>query len=291
MIPGIFSTVFERATLDEVLGAMVEAGFRATQFHLASAVPVAEPRQNTIPAELDEATCRAIRETFAARGVTMAAVSGTFNLIHPDPGRRDEGFRRLELLASRCAALGTDVVTLCSGTLDAAYMWRTHPGNGSPAAWRSMLEGMARAAAIAERHGVRVAFEPEVSNVIDSAARARRAIDEVGSPHLKVCIDGANLYHRGELARLHEVLAEAFDLIGPEIVLAHAKDVTRDGEAGHDAAGTGLLDYDAYLGHLRDAGYEGAVVLHSLSEAQVPGCRDFLAARLASAARGGSRPA
>jgi sugar phosphate isomerase/epimerase len=159
-------------------------------------------------------------------------------------------------------------------------MWRAHPHNGSPQAWTAALDGLARAAEIAERHQVHVAFEPEVSNVVDSARKARAAIDTVASPHLKVCMDGANLYHKGELAHMHEVLDEAFQLLGEHIVLAHAKDVSRDGEAGHDAAGTGRLDYEAYLGHLRDVGYQGALVLHSLTEAQVPTCRTFLMEKL-----------
>ena len=52
MTPGIFSTVFARSTLDQVLAAMVAAGFDATQFHLGSAVDVADPRQSTLPASL-----------------------------------------------------------------------------------------------------------------------------------------------------------------------------------------------------------------------------------------------
>ncbi len=281
MIPGIFSTVFDRPNLDGVLDAVVAAGFCATQFHLGSAVPVAEPRQSTLPPELDTATCKAIRAALDGRGISAPAVSGTFNIIHPHRPRRDEGFRRLELLASHCKTLGAEVITLCSGTVDADYMWAPHRDNGSSAAWRAMLEGMARACRIAERHEVLLAFEPEVSNIIDSARKARRAIDEVGSASLKVCIDGANLYHKGDLARMHEVLDEAFDLVGQDIVLAHAKDVSKDGEAGHDAAGTGLLDYEAYLGHLHRVGYCGAVVLHSLTEPQVPGCKAFLLEEMA----------
>lgn len=282
MTPGIFSTVFDRPNLDGVLDAMVAAGFCATQFHLGSAVPVTEPRQSTLPPLLDAATCEAIRASLEVRGVSAPAVSGTFNIIHPDRARRDENFHRLELLASHCKTLGADAITLCSGTMDADYMWAPHPDNGSSAAWRAMLEGMARACRIAERYGVLLAFEPEVSNIIDSARKARRAIDEVGSASLKVCIDGANLYHKGDLARMHEVLDEAFDLVGQDIVLAHAKDVSRDGEAGHDAAGTGLLDYEAYLGHLRRVGYCGVVVLHSLTEPQVPRCRAFLLGKMAA---------
>jgi sugar phosphate isomerase/epimerase len=62
--------------------------------------------------------------------------------------------------------------------------------------------------------------------------------------------------------------------------LAHAKDLSRDGEAGHEAAGTGLLDYDHYLALLRSAGYDGPLILHGLAERQVDGCVEFLRKKL-----------
>ena len=100
---------------------------------------------------------------------------------------------------------------------------------------------------IAEARGATLVFEPEVNNVVDSAQKARRLLDEVQSEHLQVVIDGANLFHAGQLPRMREVLDEAFDLLGDSIRLAHAKDLEQDGDVGHQAAGTGLLDYDHYL--------------------------------------------
>jgi len=82
-------------------------------------------------------------------------------------------------------------------------------------------------------------------------------------------MDGANLFHAGELADMHGILDRAFDLLGGDIALAHAKDLSRDGDAGHEAAGTGLLDYGHYLRLLGEAGFDGALVLHSLEESQV----------------------
>src|SRR5205085_9742453 len=109
------------------------------------------------------------------------------------------------------------------------------------------------------------AFEPEVSNVVDSAVKARRLLDEVGSPRLKVVLDGANIFHAGELPQMERILREAVALLGPDIALAHAKDLSRDGEAGHEAAGHGLLDYDLYLSLLASAGYAGPLILHGLA--------------------------
>jgi sugar phosphate isomerase/epimerase len=98
-----------------------------------------------------------------------------------------------------------------------------------------------------------------------------------------VVMDGANLFHDGELPAMGAILDEAFALLGPDIALAHAKDLSRDGAAGHEAAGQGVLDYPRYLRLLIGSGYAGPLILHGLSEAQVPGCVRFLAAQLASA--------
>ena len=55
---------------------------------------------------------------------------------------------------------------------------------------------------IASSYGLTLAIEPEVDNVVDSAVKARRLLDEMASPHLKVVIDPANLFHAGELPRM-----------------------------------------------------------------------------------------
>jgi len=110
--------------------------------------------------------------------------------------------------------------------------------------------------------------------------QAHESMIEIASPHLQVVIDGANLFHAGQLPRMAEILDEAFDLLGGDIALAHAKDLERDGDAGHQAAGTGLLDYDRYLRLLDQHGFQGGLILHSLAEAQVPTSAAFVRAHL-----------
>jgi sugar phosphate isomerase/epimerase len=187
-------------------------------------------------------------------------------------------------MAAVCRPLGTSKIHICTGTRDRQSMWRRHPDNNTPEAWREMADCVRQAVAIAEEADVVLAFEPEVNNVVDSAQDARRLLDEIGSPHLKVTIDGANLFHAGELARMSEVFDEAFALVGNDIALAHAKDLSHDGDAGHEPAGHGKLDYDRYLSLLHQYGFRGPLLLHGLSEAQVPGCIAFLEEKLARAA-------
>jgi sugar phosphate isomerase/epimerase len=223
-----------------------------------------------------------IRREAAARGITVAAVQGTFNMSHPDAEQRQTGLRRLRVLAEVCPQIGTSSIHVCTGTRDRDSLWRRHPDNDSPESWRDMVACVREATDIARQANVVLAFEPEVNNVVDSARKARRLLDEIGSPHLKVTIDPANIFHAGELPRMKEMLDEAFALVGKDIALAHAKDLDHDGDAGHLAAGQGVLDYDRYLGLLRTYGFKGPLLLHGLTEAQVPGCVAFLRAKLAS---------
>lgn len=273
---GIMTDVFARLTLEDMLDAIASHGIHPVQFSLTNlGLPY-------LPDPIDPELCDRICSETAARGITMAAVSGTFNMIHPDVQRREEGLRRLGVLAAACDQLGTSTITLCTGTRDPDSMWRRHPENDSPEAWKDLVSSIEVACRIAEENAVTIAFEPEVSNVIDSAQKARRLLDQMQSTHLKVVIDPANIFHTGELPRMREILDEAFSLLGNDIALAHAKDLSRDGEAGHEAAGEGLLDYDQYVSLLSEAAPEVPLILHGLSEAQVPGCIAFLEEKLAA---------
>jgi sugar phosphate isomerase/epimerase len=260
---GIFARTFARPTVEESLDAVAALGL--SDVHL-DVEPGADPASQ--------------RAALDARGLIAAGVSGTFNMAHPDPARRAEGLEWLDGVAAACPALGQPIVSLCTGTRATESMWRHHPDNATPEAWRDLLASMQQAARIAERRGVVMALEPEVANVVDSARRARRLLDEVGSDRIKILIDPANIFHLGELPRMAELIDEAFDLLGADIVMGHAKDLDRDGEAGHLAAGRGLLDYDRYAARLRGIGFGGSVVLHGLGEAEAPGCVAFLRSKI-----------
>ncbi len=257
---GLMEGTIRRGTFAETLDAVSAQGIRHLQYHVSAGAP-----------SLGE-----VRKELDARQITISALSGTYNMIDPDVEKRHAGLHKLRLAAEQCETLGTSIITLCTGSRDPQSMWRAHPDNNSVSAWKDLVESMEKALVVAEEYKVTLAFEPEVSNVINSAQKARRLLDEMQSPYLKVCMDGANIFHKGELPKMREILDEAFALLGDDIALAHAKDLDRDGHAGHLAAGTGLLDYDQYLCLLKECGYDGAVVLHGLSEEQVPYCVEFL---------------
>lgn len=271
---GIFARTFERNSLEEILDAIVQQGISGIQFNTLCV------GLNDMPDALEDTLIQEVRQAMEARQLEMMSLSGTYNMIHPDPTERAVGLQRLSVLVQASHALGTGVITLCTGTRNTESMWRTHPDNQLPDAWTDLVVEMAKATELAEAHNVTLAFEPEVANVVDSAPKARKLLDEIQSPNLKVVFDGANIHHKGQLPNQHQTISEGVALLADDIAIAHAKDLDRDGEAGHLAAGTGLLDYDHYLRCLMDAGFDGPMILHGLSEAQVPGCVEFLRGKL-----------
>ncbi|HSD77269.1 MAG TPA: sugar phosphate isomerase/epimerase [Solirubrobacteraceae bacterium] len=275
MRAGIFARTFARGTLDAALATVAEHGLRAVQFNLALA------GGPSLPDALDDALVARVRAAVAAHGLDMVAISGTYNMAHPDPAARARGLRALQGLIARARDLGTGVVTLCTGTRDPDDMWRRDPANDTPQAWADMRASVAAAIGVAEAHAVTLAVEPEPGNVVRDARAARRLLDELRSERLQIVVDAANLLPPERLAAQDRVLADAFDLLGGDLVLAHAKDVLRDGTVV--AAGRGVVDYPRYAALLRDAGYDGALVLHGLDEAEVGGAVAFLHATLRGA--------
>jgi len=159
-------------------------------------------------------------------------------------------------------------------------MWRSHRENDSLAARSDLRASLVTLLPLAEKHGVTLGIEPEPANVIATAQQARLLLDELKSPCLKIVFDAANLLAPHDLAEQGQVLSEAARLLGPDIVLAHAKDLSREAAVVTVAAGTGALDYALYLSLLERAGFNGAVVLHTLAETEVPASVAFLRSQL-----------
>lgn len=268
---GVMTTEFDLPSLDDVAAAATAHRLHAVQLQLGSAVR-GTPTTTALLRGLDalgeaitEDLAHRCRTVFDAHGLEIAAVDGTYNMVHLDPRRRQRNLGHLIRLIGLAPTLGTRIVTLCTGSRD-DIMWRRHPDNQSDAAWRDLLLQLEPAATAAEAAGVLLAFEPEHNNVVNSARRARRLIDDLGSPNLKVLMDAANIFGTGDLERMQDHLREAFELVGADVALAHAKDLDHDGDAGGRAAGQGRLDYQLYLSLLQDHGFDGAIIFHQLTE-------------------------
>jgi sugar phosphate isomerase/epimerase len=270
---GIFAKTFSRPTIEELFQSIASCRIDSVQFNLSCAR--LEPLPKHVPSELAQ------RIADAAEQVTVAlsAISGTFNMAHPDPVDRRSNLLKFEVLCEVAARLRIPVVTLCTGTRDPVDMWKWHSANDSEEAWVDMVQSLESALIAAERNNLILAFEPESENIVNSASRARKLLNELRNPRLRVVIDPANLISPG--CNQKEVLDEAFALLGDSIVIAHAKDRDKDFQAC--AAGKGILDFEYYLQCVKRSGFNGPLIMHGLEERDVAFARYFLRQTLANA--------
>ncbi len=265
---GIFAKTFPGKTAREVLGAVKAAGFQAAQYNLAC---------SGLPSMADEVPDAVIAEIAAAvkeSDIHLVALSATWNIAHPDKSVRQKGLRQLRIMAPAAQALNIPLITLCTGTRDAGDQWRHHPDNTAPEAWADMRETMAQALSIAEQAGVSLGVEPELGNVVSSAAKAKQLLGEMKSPRLKIVLDAANLFERESLSAQRAIVSQAAELLSGSIAMAHAKDRKPDGS--FIAAGQGVLDYPHFLNALHGAGFDDPLVTHGLSAEEAPGVAKFL---------------
>ena len=272
---GIFAKTFDGSTPLAVLSAARDAGYSAVQYNMTCSGLAA------LPLEITGYVAAAVAEAADMTGVEIAAVSATYNMIHPNATVRERGRKGFEAIASVAREMGTRLLTVCSGSRDAENQWRHHPDNTSEAVWNEMCVEFARLLAIAEAYDVEIGVEPELNNVISSAERARRLIETLGSDRIRIVFDPANLFGLGDMKERRQIIESAVDLLQDRIALAHAKDRRADG--GFAAAGQGVIDFAHYVAALRRAGFSGCLITHGVAASEAPQVANFLKSQLSPA--------
>jgi len=270
---GIFAKTFKGETPDAVLSAAAKAGYGAVQYNMACS------GVGALPLHLDASVIRNVRDARMKHKVSLAAVSATYNMTHPDNAKRLHGRHSFATIASQAHAMGTNVLTVCSGSKDPTDQWRHHPDNQSPTAWREMLDEFSALIEIAERNNIFIGVEPELANVVSSAPSALKMLNTLKSDRIKIVLDPANLFEVATESERRNTIAMAIDLLGPHIIMAHAKDRNPTGEFA--AAGQGVIDFDHVLSCLKRINFNGSVITHGLSEEQAPEVANFLMAKMA----------
>jgi sugar phosphate isomerase/epimerase len=270
---GICTTDFSVHPVEILFEKIYRFGFDQVQFDFATI------GEEEMPERIDASLVDGILEAAGKRRLDIVAVNGTFNMIDPDRKVREKGTARFEILAEACNRLGCGVISLCTGTRNTESMWKPHPDNSSPQAWEDMLETMGKVVRIAERHHITLGVETEASNVVSTPELARRLLDEVGSPCLKIIMDCANLFHESTAwpDNVRKTIGNAFDLLGHDLVLAHGKDILASPGIQFTAPGKGIVDFDYFLQLLEQYGFKGGMLLHGIKkESDIPGCVAFI---------------
>jgi len=285
---GICTTDFENAMpADELFAKVKSLGFSAVQLAFSSVSECGFKVSDhiEIPGSVSDDAIAAILAASEKYGVGICAVNGTFNMAHRDAGIRAEGIRRFDGFLKAVKALGCGMATLCSGSRSEAGLWTYSPDTALDDAWDDMYGTMKQAVAIAEKYGIVLAIETEASNVISTPERARRLMDDIGSPNLRMILDCANLFHAGEAhpENVRPAIDRAIEYFGRDIVIAHGKDIRESDGIDFCGTGFGIVDFPYMVEKLASVDFGGDMMLHGIyNEEDMPGCLSFMEKCIAS---------
>lgn len=172
------------------------------------------------------------------------AVLGNYrNLSHPDPVKIIE-IQYSYAASLRFAALcGACVVGTEAGIPDADERCSKEACRNKDAL-NIFIRNLQPVVKAAESCGVSLAIEPSYKKVVWNAKTAREMLDRISSPNLRIIFDPVNLIDPEVPEAAEETIAEAMDLLEPEIEVVHLKDyVIENGTLKPMGCGFGSMDY------------------------------------------------
>jgi sugar phosphate isomerase/epimerase len=224
--------------LADQIGAVAELGWNRLELRTIGGTPVAR---------LDERAFRGAAERLGTAGTDVAAVASKIgDWSRPVTGDFALDLDELEVLARRCAVLGTRLVRVMS-----------YPSGGlDDAEWgRRARERLRELARRAEDRGLVLAHENCTGWAGDRADRMLDLVTGIGSPALRLLFDIGNGVAHGypPLPMLREIV--------PYVVHVHVKDARagKDGEAEFVSPGTGHAEVAECLRLLLRNGYSGVL--------------------------------
>ena len=174
----------------------------------------------------------------------MAVLGCYLNLAHPDRMVVRDTQKTYEAHLRFAAKAGIGMVGTETGAPNETYSYDKEACH-SEEALRIFINNLKPVVKYAEKCGTILAIEPVYRHIVWNPRRARIVLDAIDSPNLQIIFDPVNLLHPDNLDHKDEVLAEAMDLLAPEIAMIHLKDYTyKDGKMESMGCGLGEMDYD-----------------------------------------------
>jgi sugar phosphate isomerase/epimerase len=225
------------------------------------------PGWPTDAATLDAFERQRIRSLYDDAGIELCGISGNVPLLlasMADADANEARFRTYLDLAAELQQPGERlIVTTTTG--------------GVPADWESrkneVIDRVGRLAEYADRNGVMIGIEPHVGAALHRPEDVVWLVEQIGSPGLTIHFDISHFNVQGI------PMEASVAMLAPLSLHTHVKD--ERGIAPDHAfliPGEGEMDYPRYLTLMRDAGYDGHIVVEISLMVQARPDYDALAA-------------
>lgn len=260
----------EKLPLEQLLPLVRQKGF--TCVHMALSKSLKEI-PNT-PSALTPGYALYLKRLFWENGLDIAVLGNYLNLAHPDPDALRDIQEKYYAHIRFASLLGCGMVGTETGAPNPEYKFC--PECRSDIALSTFIQNLKPVVRCAEAYGVTVAIEPVAKHIVWNPKRCRAVLDEIGSHNLKVLFDPVNLLSMENVDRADEVIAEAIELLGPDIVMLHLKDYLREDAGGQlksVAPGMGGMDYGRVMAFVKGSKPFLYATLENTSPENAEACR------------------
>lgn len=230
------------APLEQLIPNIHNQGFHCMHIALSKSIKEFKPEIETMTPGL----AMHMKELCSDNKVDVAVLGCYLNLANPDPAQLEKITEKYKAHIRFASVLGCAVVGTETGAVNTEYKFE--PANHSEEALEIFIKNLRPVVEYAEKFGVIFAIEPVYKHIVCNIERARRVLDEINSPNLQIIFDPVNVLSVDNIKDQDEIIRKAFELLGKDIAVVHAKDfVVENNEIISIAAGTGGLNYPLLL--------------------------------------------
>lgn len=235
-----------KAPLEERLHAVSEQGFVCA--HLALSKVISE--NSVADSALTPGYAMYLKRLFDKYGLDVAVLGCYLNLANPDEQRLKEIQNKYMANIRFASHLGVGVVGTETGAPNTEYKFEE--ACWSEEALEIFINNLRPVVRYAEQMGVLMAIEPVVRHIVCNPVRARRVLDEINSPNLRIILDPVNLLEIYNYEKQDEILDEAVELLGKDVAVLHVKDfVIRDGKLVSVPVGQGMCHWERVIPYMK----------------------------------------
>lgn len=236
----------KKLPLEERLEVVSEQGF--TCGHLALSKVISE--YSVANSALTPGYAMYLKRLFAKNNLDVAVLGCYLNLANPNQDMLKETMKKYEAHIRFASILGVGVVGTETGAPNVEYKYE--PACHGEEALETFIKNVRPVVEYAEKMGVIFAIEPVWNHIVWNPKRARKVLDAINSPNLKIILDPVNLLSIHNYEQREEVIREAIELLGEDVAVVHIKDfVVEDNQLVSVGAGTGMMNYEEILSFIK----------------------------------------
>ncbi len=235
-----------KAPLEERLKAVREQGFACA--HLALSKVISE--NSVAESALTPGYAMYLKRLFDKYGLDVAVLGCYLNLANPDAGKLKAIQDKYMANIRFAAHLGAGVVGTETGAPNLEYKFEEACWNEE--SLQIFINNLRPVVKYAEQMGVLMAIEPVVRHIVCNPVRARRVLDEINSPNLRIILDPVNLLEIYNYEKQDEILDEAVELLGKDVAVLHVKDFQiQDGKLVSVPVGQGMCHWERVIPYMK----------------------------------------